>query len=243
MHRLSSDFLYFSVTYNDKTYFAGRDVGIVQYNITPQITYANSKGFYTGITGTYFSEFYPNWDVTVGYLGYNSSIGKEKLIKYNFGFSKYFYANELDNIFSNTLDFGVGIRTKNKILGTYFTGTYLFGKEQSFQISSRSYVSLNLIKNKTTSLKLRPQLIIITGKQTLELSRIISIDGVLTSQFIVNDVFDLINTQLSIPLQYTCKDVDLELGYIQNFPHPIGNETDLKTTAFIYFSLGYLIEL
>ena len=33
-------FLYTSVNYSNKTYFAGRDLGIDQYNLTPQIFYS-----------------------------------------------------------------------------------------------------------------------------------------------------------------------------------------------------------
>ncbi|MDF1518266.1 MAG: hypothetical protein P1P79_09995, partial [Lutibacter sp.] len=39
-----SQFLYVSATYNSNSYFSGRDIGIDQYNLTPQITYVHSNG-------------------------------------------------------------------------------------------------------------------------------------------------------------------------------------------------------
>ena len=39
-------------------------------------------------------------------LGYSKYILKSKLFKYNVSYSKYFYANELDNIYSNTVNLG-----------------------------------------------------------------------------------------------------------------------------------------
>ena len=68
--------LYVSVNYNSNTYFSGRDIGIDQYNLVPQITYMHSKGFYGSLSGIYYSEFDPNWDVTTTTVGFGKSFGK-----------------------------------------------------------------------------------------------------------------------------------------------------------------------
>ncbi|MCV6606631.1 MAG: hypothetical protein OIF32_00330, partial [Campylobacterales bacterium] len=39
-------FLYLSANFNNKTYFSGRDIGVDQFNIAPQVMYMNSKGFF-----------------------------------------------------------------------------------------------------------------------------------------------------------------------------------------------------
>jgi len=237
------EFLYLNVNYNSNTYFSGRDIDYDQYNVTPQITYANSKGFYAGIAGNYYSEFYPNWDATIVLLGYSKYILKSKLFKYNVSYSKYFYANELDNIYSNTVNLGFNAINKNKNNGTYLTGSYFFGEKQSFQISSRTFVSLDLFKSKNLKIKFRPQLNIIAGKQTIELARTITIGNITNTEYIENNVFDLINTQVNLPIQLTYKSFDVELGYNHNFPNPIGAENSLKTTGFYNVSLGYLFDL
>jgi hypothetical protein len=119
----------------------------------------------------------------------------------------------------------------------------LFGKEQSFQIASRSYVSLNLLKTKKVSLKFRPQLNIIAGKQTIELTRIIPIGNDTALEDIKNDIFELINTQINVPLQLTYNSFDFEVGYNYNIPNPIGTETNLDSTGFFNINLAYLIDL
>ncbi|REE81696.1 hypothetical protein BX611_1231 [Lutibacter oceani] len=237
------EFIYLNLNYNSNTYFSGRDIDYDQYNITPQITYVNSKGFYAGVAGNYYSEFYPKWDATIVLLGYSKHIGKSKIFKYNISYSKYFYANELDNIYSNTANLGFNAINKNKNIGTYITGSYFFGDKQSYQISSRTFVSLDLLKSNNLKIKFRPQLNIIAGKQTIELARTTSIDGIENTEYIENNVFDLINTQVNLPLQLTYKSFDIELGYNHNFPNPIGTETSLKTTGFFNISLGYLFDL
>lgn len=236
-------FLYVSVAYNSDTYFAGRDIGVDQFNIAPQLTYANSNGLYASLSGIYYSEFEPQWDVTTAALGFSKSFGKQQLFKYNVSFAKYFYANEDDNIFSNTLNLGLGVRSKDRSIGTQLTGSFLFGDEQSFQISSRSYVSINLVKNKKMTLKFRPQLNIVAGKQTIELTRVYYENREPIVEYFENDVFDVINTQINIPLQLNLNSFDVELGYNLNLPSAIGTEDVLDSTGFFNLTLSYLIDL
>lgn len=236
-------FLYMTVNYNSDTYFSGRDIGIDQYNITPQITYVNSNGLFASVSGIYYSEFEPSWDVTTATLGYSKSFGKNNLFRYSTSYSKYFYANEANDIYGNTINLGLGVRNKKRTLGTQIIGTYLFGTEQSYQIASRSYVALNLYKDKKSTLRLWPQLNITAGKQTIELARVTVTNGELFTEYTQNDVFDLINTQLSIPLQYNINSFDFELGYNINLPNPIGDEISLDSTGYFNFSISYLLSL
>ncbi|MGV8947402.1 MAG: hypothetical protein ACOH1N_13300 [Lutibacter sp.] len=236
-------FLYISATYNSDTYFSGRDIGIDQYNITPQITYVNSNGIFASLSGIYYSEFVPKWDVTVATVGFGKNIGKKKLFKYAVSYSKYFYTEDLNNIYTNTFNVGLGIRNKKRNIGTQLSGSYLFGKDQSFEIASRSFVDFNLLKRPHSNLKFKPQLNIIAGKQTIELARIVNQSGQLSTEYVQNDVFDLINTQINLPFLYSTNSFDFEAGYNINFPNAIGNESNLKNTGFFNFSIGYLIDL
>jgi len=236
-------FLYVSTTYNSDTYFSGRDIGIDQYNINPQISYVNSNGLFASLSGTYYSEFEPKWDVTIATIGFGKDFGKKKLFKYYASYSKYFYANDINNIYSNTINVGLGIRNKQRTFGTQLSGSYLFGEDQSFQITSRTYATLNIIKKKGSSLKLKPQLSIVVGKQTIELARTYFQNGEPLIEYTLNDVFDLINTQLTFPILYSTNSFDFEVGYNINLPSPIGDESNLKTTGFFNVSIGYLIDL
>ncbi|WP_299528192.1 hypothetical protein [uncultured Lutibacter sp.] len=236
-------FLYISTTYNSDTYFSGRDIGIDQYNVSPQITYVNSSGLFASLSGNYYSDFVPNWDVTTVTVGYGNNFGKKKLFKYYASYSKYLYANDSNAIYSNTLNAGLGIRNKNRTLGTQLSGAFLFGEDESFQITSNSYASFNLLKTKKSSLKLKPQISISAGKQTIDLARINFIGGEIVTEYIRNETFNLINTQLSIPLQYNVNSFDFEVGYTINFPHPIGEESNLTSTSFFSVSLAYMIGL
>ncbi|KIA86714.1 hypothetical protein [Flavobacterium sp. AED] len=236
-------FLYLSVNYNNDTYFSGRDIGIKQYNVSPKITYLHSSGIYANISGIYYSEFEPKWDLTTATLGYGKSFGKEKTFKYYASYTRYFYNNGLDNAFSNDISLGIGIRNKKKTLGTQLSGSYLFGNEQSFQVASTSYITFKLLKTKKTQLDLKPQISIIAGDQTIELARSYVQNGQLITDITKNNVFGLINTQLSLPLEFSANSFDFQLGYNINFPTPIGEESNLKNTSYFNFSMAYLIDL
>ena len=236
-------FLYFSVNYSNDTYFSGRDIGIDQYNVRPQITYMHSKGFFASLSGVYYSEFTPNWDYSTATLGYGSYLGKKNSVRLYASYSRYFYSDGVENPFTNDISVGLGIKNKKRTFGSQLTGTYLFGDDNSFQIVSRSFIAFGLLKTKKIVLKLRPQLNIVAGQQTLELAQTSFQNGVIVTDYLENDVFDLINTQVNLPLQLTTNSFDFELGYTLNLPSALDNESDLPTTGYFNLSIAYMLDL
>jgi len=97
----SYNFLYTSVSYNSNTYFSGRDSGTDQFNIIPQVSYYHSSGFNASISGIYYQNFDPSWDFTSVSLGYFNTLGKQKNIIYNLGYTHFFYADGYD-FFTNS---------------------------------------------------------------------------------------------------------------------------------------------
>ena len=242
-------FLYVSLNYNSDTYFSGRDIDIDQYNIVPQVTYMHSKGFYAGLSGIYYEEFSPHWDVTTLTAGYGNSFGKVKLWRYFGSYSHYFYANDYENLYNSTINAGISIRNKKRNIGTQLSGAYYFGDEVTYQIVSRTFAMVNLLKSKKQHLKLRPQLSIVAGTQIVDLSggsiqKALYVKAEETDDLILqNNVFGLINTQINIPLQYHLGRFDFELGYNLNFPSELEGEGSLENTSFFNAGIGFLIDL
>ena len=236
------NFIYSNVSFNSNTFFSGRDSGVDQFNLVPQISYYSSSGFNVSVSGIYYETFSPNWDFTNVSVGYYNTIGKDKLLTYNAGYTRFFYANEW-NTFTNSLDLSVGLRTKKRNLGTKLGVSYLFGSDQFFQVSSRTYANLTIAKQKKFALKFRPQISFLIAQQTIALEQL-NIQGDETIiDYVYNDIFDLLNTQVNLPLTLATKSWDFELGYNINFPSPVESESNLKTTGFFNISIGYLIDL
>jgi len=235
-------FLYFSVDYNNKTYFSGRDIDLDQFNIAPQVSYMNSNGFFAGISGIYYSEFVPKFDYVALNIGFGRNFGKQKNFRWSSSYTRYFYSPGVDNPFKNTFTASFGLKNKKKNFGGQVSGTYLFGDEDSFQFITSSFASINLYTSENNSLKLRPQVNILVGKQIVELSRNITIGNQTITQYIQNDEIGLINTQLNIPLQLNIKNYDFELGYTINLPSELAGESNLNITSFVNFSIAYFLD-
>jgi len=236
------NFIYTNVSFNSNTFFSGRDSGIDQFNLIPQISYYSSNGFNMSVSGIYYETFTPNWDFTNVYLGYYHTIGEKKLFNYNIGYTRYFYSDGWDT-FTNSIDFSIGLKNKKRTISTKLSASYLFGKDESLQIISSTYGNVTITKEKNFVLKFRPQINFIIAQQTIALEQLNTLDGITTTEFVYNDIFDLLNTQVNLPISLVTKSWDFELGYNINFPSAVATESNLKTTGFFSFSVGYLINL
>ena len=236
----SYNFIYTSLAYNNNTYFSGRDSGTDQFNMIPQISYYHSSGFNASISGVYYQNFDPHWDFTSVSLGYLNTLGKTNSFIYNFGYTKYFYSDDFDD-FTNSIDLSIGLRNKKRTLGTSIAASYLFGTDESYQLVSSSFARVNLVRKPNFALRLRPTLSLILAKQEFTYWQRFRTRPFLRT--VVNTVFDLLNTQVSIPINFTTKSWDFELGYYLNIPNAVANESVLPTTSFFSLSLGYLFDL
>lgn len=239
---LSYHFLYTSVSYNSNTFFSGRDSGTDQFNIIPQVSYYHSSGFNASISGIYYQEFAPAWDFTSLSLGYFNTFGKQNSFVYNLGYTKFFYSDDFDD-FTNSLDINLGIRNKKRTLGTTIAASYLFGTDESYQIVSNSFANITLKRTPNFAIRLRPSINFIIANQSITFQRLIRTPNGPRIQVFTEDVFDLLNTQLTLPLSFTTNSWDFELGYNLNIPKALPNEADLNTTGFINISVGYMFDL
>lgn len=62
-------------------------------------------------------------------------------------------------------------------------------------------------------------------------------------QVLTQNIFDLLNTQISFPFFISTNSWDFELGYNFNSPNAVADETDLNSTSFFNFSVGYMFDL
>ena len=239
---LTYNFLYTSVSYNSNTFFSGRDSGVDQFNIIPQVSYYHSSGFNASISGIYYQNFAPAWDFTSVSVGYFNTIGKQKNFNYNLGYTHFFYSDDFDD-FTNSIDLSVGIRNTKRTLGTTLAASYLFGTDTSLQLVSNSFLNINLKRTSNLALRFRPNISFIIADQTYTFSSIIRSPLGPRIVTVVQEVFDLLNTQLSFPLSLSTKSWDFEVGYHLNLPNAVSNESNLSNTNFFSFSVGYLLDL
>lgn len=236
------NFMYANLSFENNTYFTGRDPGVDQFNLVPQLSYYHSSGFNASVSGIYYEEYTPHWDFTSVYLGYFKNIGKNQSFGFEGGYTRYFYSDGWD-VFTNALNLGVGLRNKKRTLGTKLSGTFLFGTDEAFQLISRTYGRILIARRENFVLKLRPQLNFIIAQQTIELERLDPDTNDPTGEFEYDDVFGLLNTQINLPIALATRSWDFEVGYDINFPNPVESEPSLDPTSYFHISIGYLIDL
>ncbi len=238
----SYNFIYANTSFNSHTFFSGRDPGIDQFNIVPQISFYSSSGFNVSVSGIYYQTFEPKWDYTNVSVGYYNTLGKQKKLSYNAEYTRFFYSDGWST-FTNSLSLQVGLQNKKRNLGTKIGVSYLFGTDQSFQLLSRSYANITIAKRKEAVIKFRPKLNFLMAQQTIALEQLNTQNPDSSAVIIYNDIFDLLNTQINLPLTISTKSWDLAVGYNINLPSAVESESDLKTNGFFNISIGYLIDL
>ena len=240
---LNYQILYFSTNLETQTYFSGRKSAKSQFNLQPQLTYAHANGIYASVGGRYYSEIIPRWDVTSVSLGYLGNLDKKRRLKYNLGYAHYAYSEKNDIDLNHSLDVGLGWYNSKNSWGSLLSASYLFGKDKAWQFSWRSFARIKFWKTSKLSLSLRPQFSMQFAKQTLQLSRYRIRDGQLVLQTLDYDIFDLINSQLLVPVEFNTGSFDLNLGYTFNFPKALGREKKLSTNGFVSIGIGYMFSL
>jgi hypothetical protein len=128
---------------------------------------------------------------------------------------------------------------KNRLLIRLSVG-YLFGGSTSFYTATSGGYEFPIIDNSKGQVVFHPQLNFLMSEQTVS-EQITS--GLLNNQTIQTDVFDLINTKLSLPIQCDLGQWDFELSYNINFPKALSSENDLNTNAYFAVSIGYFSAL
>ena len=241
-------FLYWRANYHTKTFYAGRQIGYNQYNLSSQLFYLHSKGFYVGLAGAWYSDLDPAYRTTVLSFGYGKGLRKLKFLRYRASFDLYFYNNndpDYDPIYTSSLNLGTSL--KSKILSTRFDAAFLLGKEIGTQLNWDIYSKITLLKlGKFNKLQFEPELSFFFGSETVEYD----LSAYLYDQFpdipptyYYEDVFGLMNTQLTFPLSLSAGNFDFELSIQKNFPRSMDYAVEYEESTFLSFSIGYIFNL
>lgn len=241
-------FLYFRTNYDSRTYFAGREIGDEQYNLSGQLFYMHSNGIFAGISGSWYSQLDPGYRTTVLTLGFGKGLKKASFLRYRFSYDYFLFHQDdpdFDPLYTSSLN--TGMTLKSKSLGTRLDASFLLGKEVSAQLSWDAYAYLNLVKlGKYDKIRLEPEVSLYFATETaaFSLSEVL-IDPVtneVTGAY-YEDTFGLLNIQLSLPLNITFHNFDLELSYQYNLPRTQGNVIDYPESSSFRLSLGYMFSL
>lgn len=258
-----TNFIYSSVDFNSNTFYAGRSIGSDQFNMVPQISYLNTKGFSVNLSGVYLSGVQPAWDVTSISLGYSKMLDKQKKnVGLYANYSRYFFSFDAPGLFSNGMSLGATYQSDNNKLYASASGNVFFGGNTLFQVVSSMMYSMPLVKSTSTKTKKNSEKMWVSSvgkvkRKPFQFTRNLDINFNPKVTFLINQetitsqnffameetVFGLTNTQIKFPLVLESGNLDIEAAYYLNLPSPMGSETELNTTRFFGLSVGYFFGL
>lgn len=232
------DYLYTTVIYNNKTLFSGRDFGVNQYSVFPSISYIDGDNFFLNLNAGYYSGVNPTWDFVTLSGGYSNYLNKRKTLLASGVYSYSSYSQDVADLNNHRLTAGLSFRKK------WFRNTltlgYLFGGASSTFVSNNTYVSIDILDTKLFDISLRPRIGFFWGNQTV--SELVFIRP-RQFEYVNTNYFQLLNTEVGIPVELDFGNWDVEIEYTFNSPKALPSEEGLKNSGFILLSLGYLIEL
>ena len=232
------DFLYINTLYNTKTLFSGRDFGVEQYSFFPAISYIDSNNFFLNVGSGYYSEVDPQWDFITFSGGYSNHLNKKKSIVATAAYSYTTFTEDVADLNNQRVSLSLSYRAK--WFRNALSGGYLFGGNRSSYFSNNTYFNIDLLASKSLDISIEPRVGVFWGNQTItELVRI----GFFQFQEVSTDVFQLLNTEVSIPIEFDFGKWDFEIDYTYAMPNALPGEEKPSNNGYFSISLGYLIGL
>jgi hypothetical protein len=241
-------FLYMGTVLNSRTFYAGREIGENMVNLNGSIFYFNSRGFFIGASGAWYSQLDPGYNSTIASFGIIKSTGNKTKVTFRTTLSRYFYYQpnpDLDYSLKNNL--GTGLTIKNKCIGGRVTMNLMFGEDIGINASSVLFSSITILKfGKFNKIILEPELSIFMGSETIEYDYISGVDGKLTdtqTPTSTKETYGLLNAQFYFPVSLSLNNWEVELSYSVNKPFTKETSITYPVTSNIAVTLGYLLPL
>lgn len=235
--------LYTGTDFQNKTLYAGREIGDNMINLNVNISYFNSKGISLGASGSLYSQLNPMYNVTTLHAGLYKPLNQQKTLFVNTTYNRYVFTQPdtaLDYPFKNNLNTGLSFR--NKWFGARISGSFLFGEDFGMNLNSGVRGIIRIIRfGLYNDITFSPEISCYFASETIELESSGSLSGISDDQ--TSDKYGLLNTQLNLPVHMSLGNFDLGLSYTVNFPTTKDNTIDYPITSFFSFSFGYFIPL
>ena len=233
-----TNYLYTNFSFDESVFFAGRDFDINQFGFTPSISYMRGQNFFVSLGSAYFSELDPKWDFVSISSGYSLFLDQNEKLSLTGIYSRIFFADNTAELNPNRLSASLALY-KNSLRLRGSAG-YLFGGSTAFYSTLSSSYEISIFENERREMSFNPQLSFLMSEQTISEQ---TASGFFNTQIMEREVFDLINTQISLPIQLDSGNWDFQLSYNINLPKALTNESNLNPSGYFSFSIGYFSTL
>lgn len=256
--------VYFQASYENNSYFAGRDIGLDQFNMSAQVSYSY-KQFSVTAAGIFYESLIPNWQATALSLNYRLPLKFPLNIDLNYG--RYIFHGENDSLLgSYPNNVGVGFSHSANFWGASADFSLLAGTDGiAPQIMTGAYGNFKLFTwNEQNSISFRPEVGFYFGSEVTALSTAPGTifakpsDGPGPGQGNGQNggggpgqgggslpeyatVFGLLNTEINFHLLVYVGDLDLTFTLQNNRPRSVDAEIAYIPTTMFSISAGYAL--
>ena len=217
-------FLYVGSSFNNKTTFAGREIGNDLYNSSGQLYYFSSNGIFAGLSGIWYSQLTPGYKLTLASVGFTNSAFKEN-IRFRISYNHLFYSNMGDDFKADIFgSFSGGLTAKYKNLGTRIDYSLMVSNNPESLVSSDLFYKFRKKNVLGLNIEFQPEISLFFSNESVEY--ILNSDDDPNDPFYVpiyelKDKFGLLNTEISFPLSFEFNDFEIELNATYNIPHSL----------------------
>lgn len=246
--------LYFQLAYESDSYFAGRDVGLEQPNLTAQALYSY-KQITLSAAAIAYPVLYPPIQAVA--LSGNYRLPLQFPVNIDVGYGRYFFNSDNDTLSSYPNAFTLGLSYNAKYWGVSSEFSLLAGTDGiAPQIDAGGYGQFDLFTwKKTNSISVRPQIGFYFGSEVTARSQVPpglaknngqgqgngqgNGPGQNDDEVIYDTSFGLLNTSMSVQLSATFGDLDIGLTILNNRPRSVTQEIAYIPTTMIGVNAGY----
>lgn len=227
------DFLYTGLNFNNKTFYAGREIGDDMIGASGHLFYFSHTGIYAGASGVCYDQMYPQYNSTTLSLGYSHAIGKKKYFYAKGSYSRFIHnQQDTSSYYPYENNANIGLSFRKKWFGARVSGNVLFGDETVINFSPSIYSNFYFLKFGTQN----------KMYFTPEVSAYFSKDTILVNTG-TESSFGLMNTQIYLPLGIYLGNFDIQLSYAINFPYNQDDNQDYPISSYFGLSVSYMLPI
>lgn len=240
-------YLYGSVAGDSKSFYAGRELGDDMLNLSGNLYFFHSRGFFIGASGSWYSQLDPRYNTTILTGGISTPVNDKKSLNFRASYSRYFYRTsdpETESVFNNNI--GTGLSLRNKWIGGRISFNFLFGKDFGMNVTPNIFSHIPIARfGKYNKIELAPEAFVFIGSETVEYLSSGHINNSLQEPptTTTEDTYGLLNTNFYFPVCVFIGDFDLEIGYSLNIPFTKNETYTYPLSSFFTFSIGYMLSL
>ena len=234
--------LYTGIDYQNRTFYAGREIGDHMFTLNYNVSYLNSKGISIGASGSWYSDLVPAYNSTILYAGIYKPVNKIKNLYFRATYNRYLF-NKPDTAieypFKNNISTGFSLR--NKWVGAKINTNLLFGQDFGMNFSASIYSKIRIVRfGLYNDVTFSPEVLCFIASETVELESSGSLSPG-TGDIQTTDVYGLLNTQLYLPLYIALGNFDICVSYSVNLPTSKDDNLDYPVRSSFGISLGYFL--